>query len=156
MSCRDLNMNSVNPKIQKKKIARVVMLARPPVKPPHSLQLHSLDPTLPCVSSERVLILQTGFNKNSQAKQPSITTDFNSSCLCCEFIYNNTPYGVVQLRPTGGNLQNREQREERWEDSISRTSNFSNILNTELKKMTMEASSHVMNAVCRWPPLKKP
>ena len=28
---------------------------------------------------------------------PAVTTDLNSSPLHCEFIYNNAPYGVVQL-----------------------------------------------------------
>lgn len=41
--------------------------------------------------------LETGFNENSRVKQPSKITDFNSSSLHREFIYNNAPYGVVQL-----------------------------------------------------------
>lgn len=41
--------------------------------------------------------LETLFNENIQVKQRSVTTGFNGSSLNSEFIYNNTPYGVVPL-----------------------------------------------------------
>lgn len=57
---------------------------------------------------------------------PAVTTDLNSSPLHCEFIYNNTPYGVVQLAciHINGILQNQEQTAEGQDVGVLGTSDF--------------------------------
>lgn len=74
--------------------------------------------------------LETVFNESSHVKQPSITTVFNSSGLHREFVYNNAPYGIVQLGLShSGGRRNKIRRERRVE--FHEPVNTLNLLNKE-------------------------